>query len=139
MMRYNSQTKAMFVKLPKKISFWGKGKVYNLLSHDSLYQDLLKFYHMIWHNGQTKVALVNFLKNILLGQYGPNLAQTYTTLYLINYCRDFQKHFSMMGCIIQTLVILVNFSKKFLYGARDNYGKNYATFFSFFSLRTFLK
>ena len=139
MMRYSSQTKAMFANLPKKFSFGARVKFTFLCLMIHSMRIFLKFYHIIGHNRQTKVALVKFLKNLLLGQYGPNLAQTYTTLLLINCSRDIQKHFSMMRCIIQTLVILVNFSKKFLFGARDNYGRNYATFFSFFSLRTFLK
>ena len=127
MMGYNSQTKVLLVNLPKKLPFqlrtiWTQfgPNLCNLMSHDSLIEDLFK---VLWHHEVQKIdkiSLSHFSKNLLLGQYGPNLAQNCTMLYQINCSRDFQKYSSMMWCNSQTLVIFVNFPKKFLFQTSGN-------------------
>ena len=97
MMGYNSQTKVLLVNLPKKLPFqlrtiWTQfgPNLCNLMSHDSLSEDL---FEVLWHHEIQKIdkiSLSHFSKNLLLGQYRPNLAQNYTILYGINYSRDFR-------------------------------------------------
>ena len=80
MMRYNSQTKVLLVNLPKEIIFWLRAiwvqfgpNLCNLMSHDSLSEDL---FEVLWHHKAQmidKISLSHFSKNLLLGQYGPTL------------------------------------------------------------------
>ena len=72
--------------------------------------------NVLKHNRQAKVVLINFLINLLLGQCGSNLTQNYISLYHINCSKHIQKHFNMIWCNSQTLVILVNFPKKLFFG-----------------------
>ena len=127
MMGYISQTKVLLVNLPKKFPFWPRASqvqfgpdLCNLMYHDSFSGGL---FEVFWHHEVQKidkVSLNHFSKNLLLGQYGPILAQNWTMLYQINCSRDFQKHSSMMWCNSQTLVITVNFLKKFLFQTSGN-------------------
>ena len=80
MMGYNSQTKVLLVNLPKKFPFWLRAfwaqfgpNLCNLMSHDSLSEDL---FEVLWHHEIQKIdkiSLSHFSKNLLLRQYGPNL------------------------------------------------------------------
>ena len=49
----------------------------------------LKFFGMMKHNRSTEEAKVIFPEKSPFGVNGPNLSQNYTTLYHINYSRDF--------------------------------------------------
>ena len=125
------------ISLPKKYPFWLRAfwaqfgpNLCNLMSHDSLSEDLFEDF---WHHEVQKidkVILNHFSKNLILGQYRPSLAQNCTMLYQINCSRDFQKHSSMIWCNSQTLVIFVNFPKRFLFQTSGNHSKNGATLFS---------
>ena len=80
MMGYNSQTKVLLVNLPKKFPFqrraiWAQfgPNLCNLMSHDSLSEDL---FEVLWHHEIQKIdkiSLSHFSKNLLLRQYGLNL------------------------------------------------------------------
>ena len=90
MMGYNSQTKVLLVNLPKKFSFRLRAisvkfvpNLCNLMSHDSPSEDL---FEALWHHEVQKIgkiSLFHFSKNLLLGEYWPNLAENYTILYHI--------------------------------------------------------
>ena len=127
MLGYSSQTKLLLVNLPKTFPFWLRAfwaqfgpHLSNLMSHDSFSGDL---FVVFWHNEVQKIdkiSLNHFSKNLLLGQYGPNLAQNCTMLHQINCSRDFKKYSSMMWCNSQTLVTFVNFPKKFFFQTSGN-------------------
>ena len=97
MMGYNSQMKVSLVNLPKKFAFRLRAiwiqfgpNLCNIMSHDSLSEDLFK---VLWHREvqkKDKISLSHFSKNFLLGEYRPNLAQNYTIIYHINCSRDFR-------------------------------------------------
>ena len=80
MMGDNSQTKVLLVNLPKKFPFrlraiWAQfgPNLSNLMSHDSLSEDL---FEVLWHHEIQKIdkiSLSHFSKNLLLGQYRPKL------------------------------------------------------------------
>ena len=116
MMGYNSQTKVLLVNLPKKFPFWLRAfwaqfgpNLCNLMFHVSLSGDL---FEVFWHyevQKIDKISLNHFSRNLLLGQYGSNLARNCKMLHQINYSRDFYKHSSMMWCNISHIC---QFSKK---------------------------
>ena len=74
MMGDNSQTKVLLVNLPKKFPFWLRAiwaqfgpNLSNLMSHDSLSEDL---FEVLWHHEVQKIdkiSLSHFSKNPLLG------------------------------------------------------------------------
>ena len=80
LMGYNSQTKVLLVNLLKYFPFWLRTiwakfgpNLCNLMSHDSLSEDL---FEILWHHEIKKIdkiSLSHFSKNILLRQFGPNL------------------------------------------------------------------
>ena len=80
MMGYNSQTKVLLVNLTKNFPFWLRAiwtqfgpNLCNLMSHDSLSEDL---FEVLWHHEVQKIdkiSLSHFSKNLLLGQYRPKL------------------------------------------------------------------
>ena len=80
-------------------------------------------------NRQTLV-LVNFFRKSpfqIKGQFGPNLPQNYSTLYLMICHRFCLKHFSIMRHNIQIKVTLVSFPRNSLLVQLGNLGQNYAT------------
>ena len=89
------------------------------------------------NNKQTIIVLVNFPKKSPFqakGQFGPNLAQNYSTLYLMFrqfFCFVFFKHFSMMKHNRLTKVTLVSFASNFPFSTIVHFwpslGQNYAT------------
>ena len=96
MIAYNRETKVLWVNLPKKFPFWLRSfwaqfgpNLCNLMSHDYLSGD---FFEVFWHHEVQKIDKVSFnhfSKNLLLGQYGVNLAQNCTMSNQINCSRDF--------------------------------------------------
>ena len=126
MMGFNIWTKVMLVSLPKKFpSRQGqltqfRSKLSNLTFHDSLARIFLKFCGIMGHNTQTKVTLVNFpKKNSFWGNMGPiwpKITQLVLTAQKI--FRDMLTQWS------PTLLILVNFPRKFPFLARCNLCKN---------------
>ena len=74
------QIKALLVNFPKKFPFrltaiWAQfgPNVCNIMPHDSLSEDL---FEVLWHHKvqkTNKISLIHYSKNLLLGQYGPNL------------------------------------------------------------------
>ena len=88
---------------------------------------------------QTKLTSVNFSKTSPLsisGKFVSNLAQNYNMLYLMTFhtLRIFLRHCSMMGHSRQTIVVLVNFPKKFPFQAKGQFGPNLAQNYSTFYL-----
>ena len=106
-----------------KISFSSKRTIraqfgqisFNLKSHELPQRFSLKHFNMMRHNRQPNVTLVSFPQKSSFSrirQFELNLAHKYRALYLTNCCRNFYKHFSMVGCISQIFLILVNVCQK---------------------------
>ena len=103
MMGYNSQTKVLLVNLPKKFPFWLRAiwaqfgpNLCNLVSHDSLSEDVFK---VLWqHQVQKidKISLSHFSKNLLLGAIQAQSAPKLHNLISHQLLQRFQKHSSMM-------------------------------------------
>ena len=87
MMGYNSQTKVLLVNLPKKFPFWLRviwaqfgPNFCNIMSHDSVSEDL---FEVFWHHEVqkiTKLVFIIFPKISFWGNMGPiwpKIAQSY--------------------------------------------------------------
>ena len=133
---YNSQTKLLLVNLPRKAPFWLRAiwvqfgfNLFKPMSHDSLSEDL---FEVLWHHEVqkiVKISLIHFSKNLLLGQYQPNLKPSVLGFAL---CGFFFKCCSMKIHSRYTMVT-VSFTKISLLCQNGQFGtnldKNYATLF----------
>ena len=89
----------------KKIPFWGRAiwaqlgqKLCNLMSHDSHSEDL---FEVLWCYDEAQ----------------------YLDKSSLSHFSEFQKHSNMMWCNSETLIILVNFLKIFLFGLGTTWEK----------------
>ena len=133
MMGYNSQTKVLLVNLTKNFPFclraiWAQcgPNLRNLMSHDSLSEDLLKFCGIMRYRRQT--TLVIFPKIFFWGNMGP-------IWNLLSYDLLFVDFFICCSMTVYSryAMVTVNFAKVSLLGLNGqfgpNLGKNYATLF----------